>query len=45
VALQSDAGYGPFCSKRCQTIDLGKWLDGKYVISRAVEEADLDEGE
>ena len=22
----------PFCSERCQTIDLGKWLDGKYVI-------------
>jgi len=22
----------PFCSERCKTIDLGKWLDGKYVI-------------
>ncbi|MBC8288667.1 MAG: DNA gyrase inhibitor YacG [Nitrospinae bacterium] len=22
----------PFCSDRCRTIDLGKWLDGKYVI-------------
>ncbi|MBT3365590.1 MAG: DNA gyrase inhibitor YacG [Nitrospina sp.] len=22
----------PFCSERCRTIDLGKWLDGKYVI-------------
>ncbi|MZG29293.1 MAG: DNA gyrase inhibitor YacG [Nitrospinae bacterium] len=24
----------PFCSERCRTIDLGKWLDGKYVITR-----------
>jgi uncharacterized protein len=23
----------PFCSDRCRTIDLGKWLDGKYVIA------------
>jgi uncharacterized protein len=22
----------PFCSERCRTIDLGNWLDGKYVI-------------
>ena len=24
--------YLPFCSERCRTIDLGAWLDGKYVI-------------
>jgi endogenous inhibitor of DNA gyrase (YacG/DUF329 family) len=22
----------PFCSERCQLIDLGRWLDGKYQI-------------
>lgn len=33
----------PFCSKRCRTIDLGKWIQGDYRISRGVEEADLDE--
>jgi len=22
----------PFCSERCRTIDLGAWLEGKYVI-------------
>jgi uncharacterized protein len=22
----------PFCSERCRIIDLGAWLDGKYVI-------------
>ncbi|HEV2329401.1 MAG TPA: DNA gyrase inhibitor YacG [Verrucomicrobiae bacterium] len=25
--------YGPFCSKRCKLIDLGKWLGGEHVIS------------
>jgi uncharacterized protein len=24
--------YRPFCSERCRTIDLGAWLDEKYVI-------------
>lgn len=24
--------YRPFCSKRCSDIDLGKWLNGSYVI-------------
>ncbi|MBT4620885.1 MAG: DNA gyrase inhibitor YacG [Nitrospina sp.] len=22
----------PFCSERCRTLDMGAWLDGKYVI-------------
>jgi len=35
----------PFCSDRCQKIDLGKWLNGKYIISRPVEQNDLEEGE
>ena len=26
--------YFPFCSERCRLIDLGKWLDGNYSISR-----------
>jgi endogenous inhibitor of DNA gyrase (YacG/DUF329 family) len=34
----------PFCSDRCRKIDLGKWLDGKYTISRSIEESDLEEG-
>ncbi|MEN3977126.1 DNA gyrase inhibitor YacG [Emcibacter sp. SYSU 3D8] len=24
--------YMPFCSKRCSDLDLGRWLDGRYVI-------------
>ena len=22
----------PFCSDRCKLIDLGRWLDGKYLV-------------
>lgn len=35
----------PFCTPRCRTIDLGKWLSGDYVISRPIEQSDLEEGE
>ena len=24
--------FAPFCSKRCADLDLGKWLNGAYVI-------------
>jgi hypothetical protein len=24
--------FFPFCSSRCRTIDLGRWLGGKYQI-------------
>jgi tRNA threonylcarbamoyladenosine biosynthesis protein TsaE len=34
----------PFCSARCRTIDLGRWIDGRYLISRPVEHSDLEEG-
>lgn len=37
----------PFCSPRCKTIDLGRWLGGKYRIpvSEAEGEPPLDGGE
>jgi len=25
--------WGPFCSRRCKLIDLGKWLGGEHMIS------------
>jgi hypothetical protein len=28
-----DTPFGPFCSKRCRLIDLGKWLGGEHAIS------------
>ena len=24
--------FRPFCSERCQLIDLGKWADGEYEV-------------
>ena len=42
--LDADAPYRPFCSQRCKSIDLGSWLEGRYRISRPVEEEDLDSG-
>jgi endogenous inhibitor of DNA gyrase (YacG/DUF329 family) len=26
------AEHHPFCSARCRDVDLGRWLDGRYVI-------------
>ncbi|MEQ9487455.1 MAG: DNA gyrase inhibitor YacG [Alphaproteobacteria bacterium] len=31
--------YRPFCSSRCASIDLNRWLGGQYAIP-AVEEPD-----
>ena len=25
--------YGPFCSKRCKLVDLGKWLNEEHKLS------------
>ncbi len=35
--------YWPFCSGRCQMADLGKWLDGQYVISSPLGEDSLND--
>jgi endogenous inhibitor of DNA gyrase (YacG/DUF329 family) len=32
--------FAPFCSARCQDIDLGRWLKGGYVIPGAPVEKD-----
>jgi uncharacterized protein len=42
--LDADAPHRPFCSPRCQSIDLGSWLTEHYRISRPIEEEDLDGG-
>ena len=34
----------PFCSQRCRLVDLNRWFQGDYKISRPVEETDLEEG-
>jgi endogenous inhibitor of DNA gyrase (YacG/DUF329 family) len=34
----------PFCSPRCKWVDLGNWMDGRYVIAGpSVEDAELDD--
>ena len=30
-----DAGYRPFCSRRCADVDLQRWLVGRYAIPAA----------
>ena len=32
----------PFCSPRCKTIDLGRWLDGKYQITLTPEDEEIE---
>ncbi len=40
----SMADYRPFCSARCKTIDLGRWLGGEYRVptEEEPEEGDLE---
>ena len=41
-----DEKYRPFCSKRCQVIDLGAWVEERYKIPGdewMPEEEDEDE--
>jgi len=33
VQRREDAPYRPFCSRRCQMIDLYHWFEGDYRIS------------
>ena len=43
--------YGPFCSRRCKLVDLGKWLKEEHAISEPlrpehfIERADTESGE
>ena len=32
-----ESGYGPFCSKRCKWVDLGKWLNEEHMISEELK--------
>lgn len=33
--LRLDNEWRPFCTERCQQLDLARWLDGDYVIPGA----------
>lgn len=42
IVVWADASiYRPFCSKRCQLIDLGEWAEEKHKISGQSLEEDL----
>ncbi len=34
----------PFCSVRCQQIDLGRWLDEKFGVPYEGDDEEPDEG-
>lgn len=33
----------PFCTERCKTIDLGKWINEEYRVRGGSEEDDSDD--
>ncbi|MEO6396752.1 MAG: DNA gyrase inhibitor YacG [Devosia sp.] len=39
----SSQQYHPFCSARCQDIDLNRWLSGVYVVPAKDEPEDGDD--
>ncbi|WP_296051872.1 DNA gyrase inhibitor YacG [uncultured Alteromonas sp.] len=41
VEWSSDSEFRPFCSKKCQLIDLGEWADEEKVISSPAQEAEI----
>ncbi|MFI5457864.1 MAG: DNA gyrase inhibitor YacG [Isosphaerales bacterium] len=52
IAALDELRSFPFCSDRCRLIDLGRWIDGKYVVpasnrdeQETVPEEDASEGD
>ena len=41
VIWQDESTYRPFCSKRCQLIDLGEWADEGHKISQPIQGPDV----
>ncbi|MGN6554721.1 MAG: DNA gyrase inhibitor YacG [Verrucomicrobiota bacterium] len=35
--------YGPFCSKRCKLVDLGKWFSEEHAISEPLRPGHLEQ--
>jgi len=33
----------PFCSERCRLVDLGKWFDEEFKVSRDVQQSDIEQ--
>ena len=32
IEWKKDNPFRPFCSERCQLIDLGRWVEGEYRV-------------
>jgi uncharacterized protein len=43
--LLSDWPQFPFCSQKCKTIDLGRWLSDSYTIPKAEPQEEEQEVE
>ncbi len=43
--LSEMPGHLPFCSQRCQWVDLGRWLDEEYRISRDLLADDAEQAD
>jgi uncharacterized protein len=39
----SQARFRPFCSARCQTIDLARWIGGNYRVPTQEDEPPTDD--
>jgi uncharacterized protein len=37
-----EGAYGPFCSKRCKLVDLGKWFGEEHLISKPLTAEDVE---
>lgn len=37
------ASFGPFCSKRCRLIDLGKWFSEEHAITEPLRPEHLEQ--
>jgi len=37
VVWQASSEFRPFCSKRCQLIDLGEWAEENHKISQNIQ--------
>ena len=37
------AAFRPFCSERCRSVDLSRWLTGAYAIAGEPSDPDDDE--
>ena len=42
LRVPKDWAPRPFCSARCQLIDLGRWLDEDFKLSRPAGQDDVD---